>query len=120
MRLSLPSPSLFSKGAGVGCVSGLLPHPIILSKPIFRRKLSRWSARKNKGEEFVRFLTEEFEKDPEGIWKTEFFGKTLHDLVKEGIQAKLSRMPPHAQEKLQETLTKILNEGSGGLICIII
>ncbi len=72
------------------------------------------------GEEFVRFLTEEFEKDPEGIWKTEFFGKTLHDLVKEGIQAKLSRMPPHAQEKLQETLTKILNEGSGGLICIII
>ncbi|NLM38001.1 MAG: stage IV sporulation protein A [Firmicutes bacterium] len=72
------------------------------------------------GEEFVRFMSEEFEKDPEGIWKTEFFGKTLHDLVKEGIQAKLSRMPPHAQEKLQETLTKILNEGSGGLICIII
>jgi len=72
------------------------------------------------GEEFVRFLTEEFEKNPEGIWKTEFFGKTLHDLVKEGIQAKLNRMPAHAQEKLQETLTKILNEGSGGLICIII
>jgi stage IV sporulation protein A len=72
------------------------------------------------GEEFVRFLSEEFEKNPEGIWKTEFFGKTLHDLVKEGIQAKLSRMPAHAQEKLQETLTKILNEGSGGLICIII
>ena len=72
------------------------------------------------GEEFVRFLTEEFEKNPEGIWKTEFFGKTLHDLVKEGIQAKLSRMPAHAQEKLQETLSKILNEGSGGLICIII
>ncbi|NLW57103.1 MAG: stage IV sporulation protein A [Firmicutes bacterium] len=72
------------------------------------------------GEEFVRFLTEEFEKNPEGIWKTEFFGKTLHDLVKEGIQAKLSRMPVNAQEKLQETLSKILNDGSGGLICIII
>ena len=49
------------------------------------------------GEEFVRFLTEEFEKDPEGIWKTEFFGKSLHDLVKEGIQAKLSRMPPRPE-----------------------
>ncbi len=72
------------------------------------------------GEEFVRFLSEDFEKDPEGIWKTEFCGKTLHDLVNEGIQAKLSRMPPHAQDKLQETLTKILNAGSGGLICIII
>ncbi|HHU50625.1 MAG TPA: stage IV sporulation protein A [Firmicutes bacterium] len=72
------------------------------------------------GEEFVRFLSEEFEKNPEGIWKTEFFGKTLNDLVKEGIQSKLSRMPVNAQEKLQETLSKIINEGSGGLICIII
>lgn len=72
------------------------------------------------GEEFVRFLTEEFEKNPEEIWKTEFFGKTLQDLVKEGIQSKLIRMPVNAQEKLQETLSKILNEGSGGLICIII
>lgn len=72
------------------------------------------------GEEFIRFLTEEFEKNPEQIWKTEFFGKTLHDLVKEGIQAKLNRLPVHAQEKLQETLSKIINEGSGGLVCIII
>lgn len=72
------------------------------------------------GEEFVHFLSEEFEKNPEGIWKTEFFGKTLHDLVKEGIQSKLLRMPVNAQEKLQETLSKIINEGSGGLICIII
>src|SRR5690554_5672771 len=72
------------------------------------------------GEEFVRFLSEEFEKNPEGIWKTEFFGKTLNDLVKEGIQAKLARMPVNAQDKLQETLSKIINEGSGGLICIII
>ena len=72
------------------------------------------------GEEFIRFLTEEFEKNPEQIWKTEFFGKTLHDLVKEGIQAKLNRLPLHAQEKLQETLSKIINEGSGGLVCIII
>ena len=71
------------------------------------------------GEEFIRFLTEEFEKNPEQIWKTEFFGKTLHDLVKEGIQAKLNRLPPYAQG-LQETLSKIINEGSGGLVCIII
>ena len=72
------------------------------------------------GEEFIRFLTEEFEKNPDQIWKTEFFGKTLHDLVKEGIQAKLNRLPAYAQEKLQETLSKIINEGSGGLVCIII
>lgn len=72
------------------------------------------------GEEFVRYLSEEFEKDPARIWQSEFLGKSLHDLVREGIQNKLTRMPENAQEKLQETLTKIINEGSGGLICIIL
>ncbi|HEX2954531.1 MAG TPA: stage IV sporulation protein A [Bacillota bacterium] len=72
------------------------------------------------GEEFVQYLTQEFERDPAKVWQTEFFGKSLNDLIKEGIQAKLNRMPENAQEKLQETLTKIINDGSGGLICIII
>lgn len=72
------------------------------------------------GEEFAQYLTHEFERDPAKVWQTEFFGKSLNDLVKEGIQSKLTRMPENAQEKLQETLTKIINEGSGGLICIII
>ena len=72
------------------------------------------------GEEFVRYLTEEFERDPAKVWQTEFFGKSLNQLVREGIQSKLTHMPENAQEKLQETLTKIINEGSAGLICIII
>ncbi|HCT36850.1 MAG TPA: stage IV sporulation protein A [Firmicutes bacterium] len=72
------------------------------------------------GEEFVRYLAEEFEKDPDQIWETDFLGKSMHDLVREGLQSKLTKMPENAQEKLQETLTKILNEGSGGLICIIL
>ena len=72
------------------------------------------------GEEFIKFLMEEFEKDPGRIWQTDFLGKSLYDLVKEGIQSKLTNMPENAQEKLQETITKIINEGSGGLICIII
>lgn len=72
------------------------------------------------GEEFVRYLTEEFEKEPARIWESDFLGKSLHDIVREGIQTKLTKMPENAQEKLQETITKILNEGSGGLICIIL
>ncbi|MGE5557322.1 MAG: stage IV sporulation protein A [Bacillota bacterium] len=72
------------------------------------------------GEDFVKYLTEEFEKDPSKIWQTDFLGKSLYELVKEGIQSKLMNMPENAQGKLQETLTKIINEGSGGLICIII
>ncbi|MGB4504098.1 MAG: stage IV sporulation protein A [Syntrophaceticus sp.] len=71
-------------------------------------------------EELVHYMLEEFEDDPIKIWKKDIFGKSLHDLVREGIQNKLHRMPENAQEKLQETVQRIVNEGSGGLICIII
>lgn len=71
-------------------------------------------------EELVRYMLNEFEENPQKIWESEIFGKTLHDLVREGIQNKLHRMPENAQVKLQETLQRIVNDGSGGLICIII
>jgi len=72
------------------------------------------------GEELMQSLSEEFQEDPDALWSRDFLGRSLQDLVKEGIQAKLNRMPETAQEKLQETLSKIINEGSGGLICIIL
>ncbi len=72
------------------------------------------------GEELVHYLMERFEDDPKKLWEFDIFGKPLHELVREGIQNKLYRMPEDAQGKLQETLTRIINEGSGGLICIII
>ena len=71
-------------------------------------------------EELVRYLLEEFESDPQKIWNTNFFGKSLHDMVREGLNNKLLRMPADAQEKVQETLTKIINDGSGGMICILL
>ncbi|MCL5058284.1 MAG: stage IV sporulation protein A [Actinobacteria bacterium] len=71
-------------------------------------------------EELVRYMLNEFEENPQKIWDSEIFGKSLHDLVREGIQNKLHRMPENAQVKLQETLQRIVNEGSGGLICIIL
>jgi stage IV sporulation protein A len=54
------------------------------------------------------------------LWETNIFGKSLHELVKEGLANKLMRMPEDAQFKIQETLQRIINEGSGGLICIIL
>ncbi|MCG8638723.1 MAG: stage IV sporulation protein A, partial [Desulfobacterales bacterium] len=71
-------------------------------------------------EELIIFLTEEFEQNPSAIWDSDFLGRSLHDLVKEGIQNKLHRMPENARDKLKDTLQKIINEGSGGLICIIL
>ncbi|MGE5415201.1 MAG: stage IV sporulation protein A [Acidobacteriota bacterium] len=71
-------------------------------------------------QELVRYMLDEFEEDPKKIWDSNIFGKSLHDLVREGIQNKLHRMPENAQSKLADTLQRIVNEGSGGLICILI
>ena len=71
-------------------------------------------------EELVNYLLSEFESDPKKIWESNIFGKNLHELVNEGLQNKLYKMPEEAQGKLQETLERIINEGSGGLICIIL
>jgi len=71
-------------------------------------------------EELVNYLMREFEEDTSKIWDSNIFGKSLNELVNEGLHNKLYRMPEDAQRKLQETLQKIINEGSGGLICIIL
>jgi hypothetical protein len=71
-------------------------------------------------EELVRFLLHEFEEDPRKIWQSNMFGKSLHELVNEGLHTKLAHMPLDARERLSETLERIINEGSGGLICIIL
>lgn len=72
------------------------------------------------GEELVKSLLDQFENDPSKLWQTNMFGKTLEEMVREGLQNKLYRMPDEVQSKLQRTLQKIINEGSAGLICIIL
>ena len=71
-------------------------------------------------EELVKYLLHEFEEDPVKIWDSNIFGKSLHELVNEGLHNKLFRMPSDARSKLQETLERIINEGCSGLICIIL
>ena len=71
-------------------------------------------------EELVRYLLSEFEENPKKIWESNIFGKSLHEVVNEGLQNKLAKMPEEAQMKLQDTLQRIVNEGTGGLICILL
>jgi stage IV sporulation protein A len=71
-------------------------------------------------EELVKYLMQDFEEDPLSIWSSDIFGRSLSSIVREGIQAKLALMPENARYKLKETLERIINEGSGGLIAIIL
>jgi stage IV sporulation protein A len=70
--------------------------------------------------DLAKYITEKFQENPAQIWTYDIFGKSLHDLVKEGIAGKLQSMPESVQNKLKEALRRIVNEGSGGIICIII
>lgn len=70
--------------------------------------------------DLAKYITDKFQENPSQIWTYDIFGKSLHELVQENIQGKLQKMPENAQEKLRETLDRIVNEGSGGIICIII
>lgn len=71
-------------------------------------------------EEMIRYLMEGFEQDPQKLWQSNLFGKPLSDLVREGLSNKLLHMPADTQFKVQQTLGKIINEGTGGMICILL
>jgi len=71
-------------------------------------------------EELVRYLTKEFTENPEGIWDTNMLGRTLYDLVGDSLTEKMAHLPEDAREKFGETLSKIINEGASGLVCIIL
>lgn len=71
-------------------------------------------------EELVRSLLGEFENDPSGIWETNMFGKSLHSLVNEGLGNKLNAMPPDTQKKMRRALSRIVNEGKGGILCVLL
>ncbi len=71
-------------------------------------------------EDLVKYLLHEFEEDPVRIWQSDIFGKSVNELVSEGLNNKLYRMPADARKKLTETVEKIINDGCNGLICIIL
>ena len=70
--------------------------------------------------ELINYLMKDYETDPSSIWKSEIFGRSLDNIVQEGIQSKISMMPDNIRYKLQQTLSKIVNRGSGNLIAIVL
>ncbi len=119
-ELTFEEPELIRQGSRFGVRLKASAPSIHMIRASIETEVTTNVGTERQGEELVRRLSEEFEKDPDRIWNTDFLGKSLHELVKEGIESKLYRMPENAQQKLQETLQKIVNEGSGGLICIIL
>ena len=118
--LILDEPEMVKQGSRFGVKLKAKAPSIHMIKADIETEVSPIVGSEKQSEELVNYLLSEFENDPKKIWESNIFGKSLHELVNEGLQNKLSRMPEEAQAKLQETLERIVNEGSGGLICIIL
>lgn len=119
-ELTLEEPEIIRQGSRFGVKLKAVAPSIHMIRADIQAEVSPIIGTEKQSEELISYLLNEFENDPSKIWQTNLFGKSLNDLAREGIQNKLFNMPESAQGKLQETLQRIVNEGSGGLICIIL
>ena len=118
--LSLEEPEIVKQGGKYGVRLKASAPSIHMMKADIVTEVSPIVGSEKQSEELVMYLMNEFNDDPAKIWNSNIFGKSLHDLVNEGLHNKLYKMPVDARLKLQETLERIINEGCGGLICFIL
>ncbi|MBO5004115.1 MAG: stage IV sporulation protein A [Clostridia bacterium] len=119
-ELILDEPEMVKQGSRFGVKLKAKAPSIHMIRADIETEVSPIVGSEKQSEELVNYLLSEFENEPQKIWESNIFGKSLHELVNEGLQNKLYHMPEDAQMKLQDTLERIINEGSGGLICIIL
>ena len=119
-EITLEKPEVFKKGSRYGIKLRAKGESIHLIKADVETEVSPIIGNEEQSREFIDRLIADYESEPEKIWDLNIFGRTLSSMVSDGMQNKIYRMPEDAQMKLQETLQKIVNEGSGGLICIIL
>ncbi len=119
-ELVLEEPEMVKQGSRFGVKLRARAPSIHMIRADIETEVSPIVGSEKQSEELVNYLLSGFENDPTSIWNSNIFGKSLNELVNEGLQTKLAKMPEEAQMKLQETLERIVNEGSGGLICIIL
>lgn len=119
-EMTLDEPEIIRQGNRFGVKLRASAPSIHMIRADIETEIAPLVGTEKQSEELVTYLLQEFESDPRKIWQSNIFGKSLHELVSEGLHNKLNRMPEDAQLKLQETLQRIINEGSGGLICIIL
>ncbi|MDL2287811.1 stage IV sporulation protein A [Oscillospiraceae bacterium OttesenSCG-928-F05] len=119
-ELTLEQPEIVRQGGRYGVRLRASAPSIHMLRADIETEVSPIVGDEKQSEDLIHYLLSEFEDNPVQIWQSNIFGKSLHDLVSEGLVGKLKRMPDDARTKIRETLERIINEGSGGLICIIL
>lgn len=118
--ITLQAPELMRQGSRYGVRLKATAPAIHLIRSDIETEIAPVLGGQEQTEQFVSALNDQYQQDPASLWNTNFFGKSLQELVQEGLQSKLNQMPLDAQEKVQSALSKMLNEGEGGMICILL
>lgn len=118
--MTLDEPEIVRQAGGYGVRLRASASSVHMIRANIQAEVSPIVGTEQQSEDMVRYMLKEFEEDPARIWESNMFGKSLYELVNEGIHAKLEHMPEASRQKLSETLERIINEGSGGLICILL
>ncbi|MBQ5389780.1 MAG: stage IV sporulation protein A [Clostridia bacterium] len=119
-QLTLREPQIVKQAGGYGVRLRAAAQSIHMIKADIEAEVNPIVGSEAQSEELVKSITASLSESPEKIWDTNMFGTSLYELVNEGLRQKLAHIPEDAQKRLSETLERIINEGSGGLICIIL
>ena len=119
-EMNLEEPVLVKNGGSYGVKLKASAPSLHIMKVDVATEVAPIVGTEKQGEDLINFIMNKFEDNPAGIWETNMFGRSLHDLVNEGLNGKLNAMPKDAQGKMRKTLTRIVNENRGGIICILL
>lgn len=119
-ELTLEEPEIMRQGGRYGVRLRASAPSIHMMKANITTEVNPIVGSEKQSEDLVMYLLKEFEESPQQIWNSNIFGKSLHELVNEGLHTKLARMPSDARMRMQETIERVINEGCSGLICIIL
>lgn len=119
-ELTLEEPKIIKQGGKYGVKLKATAPSLHIMKANINTTVSPIVGTERQSEELVMYLLDGFDDNPAKIWESNIFGKSLHELVNEGLHNKLYKMPVDARLKLQETLERVINEGCSGLICFIL
>lgn len=119
-EMKLEKPEIVRKNGSYGVKLKASAPSIHMLRADITTDLSPMVGGEKQSEDLVNYLLAEYEGDTDKLWESNIFGKSLFELVNEGLNTKLSKMPEDARMKLRDTVQRIINEGSGGLICIIL
>lgn len=118
--LHLEEPEIVKQAGGYGVKLRAAAQSIHMIRANIETEINPIVGSEQQSEELIKYMLREFEEDPRRIWESNMFGKSLYELMNEGLHTKLSNIPEESRTRLSETLERIINEGSGGLICIIL